>query len=193
MIKLKIVLLGDVAVGKTSYTTRLINNKFFNYSDSTIGAAFSTKIMDIDNNKIKLEFWDTAGQERYKSLVPMYYKNSDAALIFYDINRIDTLDGAIKFINILKSRGPINIKYILIGNKYDMLNNDSITIDIVKKKLDETNNSGVIHIFTSSKTDYNIEYSITKLVSLINIMQKKQNEPSTIKLNKHSKYNFCCN
>ena len=92
MIRLKIVLLGDMAVGKTSYMLQLVNNKFFNYMDSTIGAAFSTKIMEIDNKQVKIEFWDTAGQERYRSLISMYYNNADAALIFYDINRIDTLD-----------------------------------------------------------------------------------------------------
>ena len=66
--------------------------------DSTIGAAFSTKLMEKDGKRLKIEFWDTAGQERYKSLISMYYKNADAALIFYDINRMDTLTNAIKLI-----------------------------------------------------------------------------------------------
>ena len=42
--------------------------------DSTIGAAFSTKLMEKDGKRLKIEFWDTAGQERYKSLISMYYK-----------------------------------------------------------------------------------------------------------------------
>lgn len=193
MIKLKIVLLGDMAVGKSSYIIRLNNNKFFNFMDSTIGAAFSTKLMEKDGKRLKIEFWDTAGQERYKSLISMYYKNADAALIFYDINRIDTLNNAINLIDALKKRGPINIRYILIGNKYDMLEKDSINIDTVKSKLEETNNKNVEHIYTSAKTDYNIEYSVNKLIDLINLEYKEPlDNKSDIVRCKYVKDNACC-
>ncbi len=193
MIKLKIVLLGDMAVGKSSYILRLNNNKFFNFMDSTIGAAFSTKLMEKDGKRLKIEFWDTAGQERYKSLISMYYKNADAALIFYDINRIDTLNNAINLIDALKKRGPINIRYILIGNKYDMLEKDSINIDTVKSKLEETNNKNVEHIYTSAKTDYNIEYSVNKLIDLINLEYKEPlDNKSDIVSCKYVKDNACC-
>lgn len=193
MIKLKIVLLGDMAVGKSSYILRLNNNKFFNFMDSTIGAAFSTKLMEKDGKRLKIEFWDTAGQERYKSLISMYYKNADAALIFYDINRIDTLNNAIKLIDALKTRGPINIRYILIGNKYDMLEKDSINIDTVKSKLEETNNKNVEHIYTSAKTDYNIEYSVNKLIYSINLEYKEPlDNKSDIVRCKYVKDNACC-
>ena len=174
MIRLKIVLLGDMAVGKTSYMLQLVNKKFFNYMDSTIGAAFSTKLMEIDNKQVKIEFWDTAGQERYRSLISMYYNNADAALIFYDINRIDTLDSAIRLIDTLKKRGPINIQYILIGNKYDMFDDDSISIDIVNNKLKQSDNEKVVHIYTSAKIDYNIEYSIERLIKSIKLEYKKK-------------------
>ena len=193
MIKLKIVLLGDMAVGKSSYILRLNNNKFFNFMDSTIGAAFSTKLMEKDGKRLKIEFWDTAGQERYKSLISMYYKNADAALIFYDINRIDTLNNAINLIDALKKRGPINIRYILIGNKYDMLEIDSINIDTVKNKLEETNNENVEHIYTSAKTDYNIEYSVNKLIDSINLEYKEPlDNKSDIVRCKYVKDNVCC-
>lgn len=192
MIRLKIVLLGDMAVGKTSYMLRLVNNKFFNYMDSTIGAAFSTKIMEIDNKQVKIEFWDTAGQERYRSLISMYYNNADAALIFYDINRIDTLDNAIRLINTLKKRGPINIQYILIGNKYDMFDDDSISIEIVNKKLKQSDNENVVHIYTSAKNDYNIEYSIERLIKSIKLESKEDKKQIELTNYIQDKEKYCC-
>ena len=193
MIKIKIVLLGDMAVGKSSYIMRLNFNKFFNYMDSTIGAAFSTKIMNIDGKSVKIEFWDTAGQERYKSLVSMYYNNADAALIFYDINKLETLTNAIKLIDTLKSRGPVHIKYILIGNKYDLLDDHSITIDTVKAKLLNSENQNVEHVYTSTKTNYNVESSINKLIHLINLDHKIPIDQKTNILNcKYVEQNTCC-
>lgn len=193
MIKLKFVLLGDMAVGKTSFMIQYNNNKFYNYLDSTIGAAFSTKVIKKNNKNIKLEFWDTAGQERYKSLVSMYYKNADAALVIYDINKIDTLNSAINLINMLKKNGPINIKYILIGNKYDMMDKDSINIDTVNDKLNKSGNSDVKHIYTSAKIDYNIDYSIYTLLDLINLDSKFDiNETKNIELESYDYYRSCC-
>ena len=193
MIKLKFVLLGDMAVGKTSFMIQYNNKKFFNYLDSTIGAAFSTKVIKRNNKNIKLEFWDTAGQERYKSLVSMYYKNADAALVIYDINKIDTLNSAINLIDMLKKNGPINIKYILIGNKYDMMDKDSINIDTVNDKLNKSGNSDVKHIYTSAKIDYNIDYSIYTLLDLINLESKFNIEESKInELDSYDNYRSCC-
>tara|TARA_Y100000389_G_scaffold77847_1_gene74623 strand:- start:5 stop:589 length:585 start_codon:yes stop_codon:yes gene_type:complete len=193
MIKLKFVLLGDMAVGKTSFMIQYNNKKFFNYLDSTIGAAFSTKVIKKNNKNIKLEFWDTAGQERYKSLVSMYYKNADAALVIYDINKIDTLNSAINLIDMLKKNGPINIKYILIGNKYDMMEKDSINIDTVNDKLNKSGNSDVKHIYTSAKIDYNIDYSIYTLLDLINLESKFNIEESKInQLDSYDNYRSCC-
>ena len=193
MIKIKIVLLGDMAVGKSSYIMRLNFNKFFNYMDSTIGAAFSTKLMNIDGKSVKIEFWDTAGQERYKSLISMYYNNADAALIFYDINKLETLTNAIKLIDTLKSRGPVHIKYILIGNKYDLLDDHSITLDTVKAKLLNSENPNVEHVYTSAKTNYNVEFSINKLIHLINLDHKMSIDQKTNILNcKYVEQNTCC-
>jgi small GTP-binding protein len=193
MIKLKFVLLGDMAVGKTSFMIRYSKDRFFNYLEGTIGAAFSSKLLEKNDKRIKIEFWDTAGQERYKSLVSMYYNNADAALIFYDINKIDTLNSAINLINMLKNNGPINIKYILIGNKYDMLDQDSITIDTVNNKLNKSENSDVKHIYTSAKIDYNIEYSIYTLLDLINLESKFDIKESKInQLDSYDNYRSCC-
>lgn len=105
----KVVLIGEQGVGKTSLVNRYTQDLFSNSLENTIGATFSTKIIDLkvspqgdieeehntDNTlnlkakgfermRIKLQIWDTAGEERFRSVTPMYYKNAHAIVLVYD-------------------------------------------------------------------------------------------------------------
>lgn len=67
-------------------------DQFDSYRESTIGAAFLTQTISLDENTtVKFEIWDTAGQERYKSLAPMYYRNANCAVVVYDITQAVSL------------------------------------------------------------------------------------------------------
>jgi Ras-related protein Rab-5C len=69
-------------------TDFLFQDQFDDYRESTIGAAFLTQTISLDENTtVKFEIWDTAGQERYKSLAPMYYRNANCAVVVYDITQ----------------------------------------------------------------------------------------------------------
>nr|KAF6309077.1 hypothetical protein mPipKuh1_009182 [Pipistrellus kuhlii] len=81
----KLVLLGESAVGKSSLVLRFVKGQFHEYQESTIGAAFLTQTVCLDDTTVKFEIWDTAGQERYHSLAPMYYRGAQAAIVVYDI------------------------------------------------------------------------------------------------------------
>nr|CAD2129603.1 unnamed protein product [Meloidogyne enterolobii] len=81
----KVVLLGEGAVGKTSLMLRYTENKFINEHISTIQAAFASKHLIVDNERVELAIWDTAGQERFHALGPIYYRDSHGALLVYDI------------------------------------------------------------------------------------------------------------
>ena len=81
----KLVLLGEAAVGKSSLVLRFVSNDFQENKEPTIGAAFLTQKCTVGDRTIKYEIWDTAGQERFASLAPMYYRNAQAALVVYDI------------------------------------------------------------------------------------------------------------
>lgn len=70
----KLVLLGDTSVGKSSIVIRFVKGQFSEYQESTIGAAFLTQTVSVQDCHVKYEIWDTAGQERYHSLAPMYYR-----------------------------------------------------------------------------------------------------------------------
>ena len=96
--QIKLVLLGESAVGKTSLVFGFVKEVFdkleFQEFNSTIGAAFLSKTVFFDDTTVKFQIWDTAGQERYHSLAPMYYRGAQAAIVVYDITNTDTFERA---------------------------------------------------------------------------------------------------
>ncbi|GAA6008447.1 hypothetical protein JCM11491_004481 [Sporobolomyces phaffii] len=118
----KLVLLGESAVGKSSLVLQFVKGQFDDYRESTIGAAFLTQTVqrEKDNNYIKFELWDTAGQERYKSLAPMYYRSSHAAVVVYDITSAASLEKARSWIAELHRQADPSILIYLAGNKLDL-------------------------------------------------------------------------
>jgi len=82
---LKLLMLGESGVGKTSLLLKFVNKTFKESYLSTIGMDFMRKKIIIDNNEIQLNIWDSAGQERFRTLVPSYFRNTDGLIIVYDI------------------------------------------------------------------------------------------------------------
>ncbi len=90
-LELKVVVLGDKGVGKTSLVNRFIEGTFQISYQSTIGAFFQTKKVTVSNGvSFKMQLWDTAGQERFRAMAPMYYRNSSAAIVCFDVTKEET-------------------------------------------------------------------------------------------------------
>ncbi|CAN6459705.1 unnamed protein product [Victoria cruziana] len=104
-IQAKLVLLGDMGTGKTSLVLRFVKGQFFDYQESTIGAAFFSQILSLNEATVKFDIWDTAGQERYHSLAPMYYRGAAAAVVVYDITSMDSFVRAKKWVQELQRQG----------------------------------------------------------------------------------------
>ena len=89
----KIVLIGESGVGKTSIITRLTKDEFSENQETTMGASYTTKVLQLkkfQNREIKVNIWDTAGQEAYRSLTKIFYKEASIAILVYDITKKDT-------------------------------------------------------------------------------------------------------
>ena len=111
----KLIIVGDSNVGKTNIMSKYIKDQFNINSKSTIGVEFGTKILTIDNKKIKAQIWDTAGQERYKSITSAYYKGAKGAFIVYDITNKFSFDSVDKWVQDLNSYGDKNLTLLLIA------------------------------------------------------------------------------
>jgi len=150
----KLVLLGDSAVGKSSLVLRFVKKQFYEYQESTIGAAFLTQTVNVKDYTVKFEIWDTAGQERYHSLAPMYYRGAAAAIIVYDLTNRQSFVRAKTWVKELqKQQGNPNIVIALAGNKLDLLDKRQVDAEEAKQYADENN---LYFLETSAKTDQNV-------------------------------------
>ncbi|KAL4067306.1 ras family-domain-containing protein [Scleroderma yunnanense] len=155
----KLVLLGESAVGKSSLVLRFVKNQFDDYRESTIGAAFLTQTVTLDDQTIvKFEIWDTAGQERYKA--PMYYRNANCAVVVYDITQASSLDKARTWIRELQRQADPSIVIALCGNKTDLAVRRQVTQEEAKKYADE---EGLMWFETSAKTGEGVSEVFTAI------------------------------
>ncbi|KAK0520710.1 hypothetical protein OC834_006930 [Tilletia horrida] len=120
----KVVILGSQGVGKTSmvhrYTVESFNPRA---TPSTIGAQFSTKKIICDGVKVRLQLWDTAGQERYKSMMPLYYRGSHAAVIVYDITSRQSFEDVKGWVEELRKNMADDLVIHIVGSKLDLAEN----------------------------------------------------------------------
>ncbi len=117
--EIKFVLLGDSGVGKSSLVLRFVAQSFRPFSESTIGASFMSKQMEVDGGRVKMQIWDTAGQERYHSLAPMYYRGASAAIVVYDITRRESFATLQRWVTELQEKTK-DIQILVAGNKKDL-------------------------------------------------------------------------
>lgn len=149
----KVVLLGESSVGKSSLVLRFVKGQFQDCQESTIGAAFLTQTISLDEMTVKFEIWDTAGQERYHSLAPMYYRGAQAAVVVYDITSSDSFDRAQSWVKELQRQASPNIVIALAGNKVDLAHQRAVTREDGKIYADE---KGLLFFETSAKTAMNV-------------------------------------
>ncbi|CCE64779.1 hypothetical protein TPHA_0I02780 [Tetrapisispora phaffii CBS 4417] len=167
MLQFKLVLLGDSSVGKSSIVYRFVKDSFDEFRESTIGAAFLSQTITLEENNqvIKFEIWDTAGQERYKSLAPMYYRNANAALVVYDVTAPDSLMKAKSWIEELKKKvGNEELVICLVGNKVDICEEDDTKRKIeFEEAKDWANDENLLFYEVSAKTGYNVKEVFQKI------------------------------
>jgi len=123
---LKVIILGDSGVGKTSLMNQYVNRKFSNQYKATIGADFLTKEVMVDDRMVTMQIWDTAGQERFQSLGVAFYRGADCCVLCYDVttpSTFKTLDSwRDEFLIQASPRDPENFPFVVIGNKIDLEN-----------------------------------------------------------------------
>lgn len=164
-IVLKVALLGDAAVGKTSLVDIYTQHRFKEDYKPTLGVSICVKQLKIEkiNAQIRLVLWDVAGQEKYVLSRKMFFQGVVGALLVYDITRHSTFENIeSKWLTDLNEYGEKELAYILIGNKIDLKDSKVVTSKDGKELSEKINASDFVE--TSAKYGDNVEKAFEKLV-----------------------------
>jgi small GTP-binding protein len=176
--EVKVVVLGDTGVGKSSLVLRFATGNYRPYSESTIGASFMSKIIQTRTGSVKFQIWDTAGQEKYRSLAPMYYRGAAAAIVVYDITRVDTFKTLRSWVDELRAQGPKDISIAVAGNKADMSDAREIDTKTGKEFAEEI---GAIFMETSAKDSLNVDEIFVGIAAKLPVPPKSDPDNITLK------------
>ena len=191
-LKLKIILVGDSSVGKSSILLKYDSNTFLDIYNATIGMDFIYKDVQVDGIKIKLQVMDTAGQEKYRSMIPSYFKGVDGIFLVFDLSQrssFDSLDNWIKIIGNYFNITPNNL--ILLGNKSDLSEIRAVDKEEIDTFKDKNKNIEYREITTKNKEE--VDNVFEDLVKLILKDKPELNSIKGSKLNNQTtrKKKFC--
>ena len=140
---IKIILLGDSGVGKTSLLNCLEPNDIDLNQKKTISLEYFNYIIKANNNIIRMQIWDTVGHEKFNSIISNYYKTTDVAIFMYSIDNIESFNNINNWFDELNDKGnnDNNIKTIkiLLGNKNDLEKERKVTYEMGEKLKNEKN------------------------------------------------------
>ncbi|MBN3283476.1 RAB38 protein, partial [Polyodon spathula] len=188
----KILVIGDLGVGKTSIIKRYVHQHYSQNYRATIGVDFALKVLNWDaDTVVRLQLWDIAGQERFGNMTRVYYREAMGAFIVFDVSRLSTFDAVTKWKEDLDSKLTLSngkpISAVLLANKCDqgreMFTNNGIKMEQFCK------DNGFVGWFeTSAKDNVNIDEAANCLVKHIfanesDLMQSEVPETVSPQLN----------
>lgn len=168
----KIILIGDMSVGKTSLVNRFMGFEFSENYTCTISADFKIKSLSIDpSTGAELTVWDTCGQEKYRSITRQYFKDVHGIVLVYDVHNDNSFNGLSSWLDEIKNNCNKDVSIVLVGNKIDL---DDRKI-LKEQGNDFASKNGMMYVETSSKEGININSPFEKLA--IEIIKKiKENQ-----------------
>ncbi len=189
---IKVVLLGESGVGKTSIISQFTVNKFDPHRETSLSAQFTTKTLDFPDlgQSIKFDMWDTVGQEKYRSLAKIFYKDAKVIIFVYDITREFSFQ-SIKNYWYKETRENWDGTPILaiVGNKIDLYseikvsNNEGMAfaeeIGAIFQTTSAASNSGITNLFENIGKTYLVpgfDYRSGDKKAQEDFMKKKQEE-----------------
>ena len=174
-----VILVGDMAVGKSSIHSQYVKNEFPESPLPTIAIEFATKIIPVkEGGCVKAQLWDTAGQEKYKSITSHHYRKAVGALLVYDVTRRNTFDNCMKWYSELKNYTEKNCVIALVGNKIDILVENPQKREVNYSEAKELARKNDMMFFeTSAKNKDNIKECFEELIQQIyNVKRRNGND-----------------
>ncbi|CAH1155985.1 unnamed protein product [Phaedon cochleariae] len=173
----KTILLGDSGVGKTSLLVKFDTGKFQsgNFS-ATVGIGFSTKVVSVDQTKVKLQIWDTAGQERFRSVTHAYYRDAHALLLLYDVTNKISFDNIRAWLGEIREYAQDDVVIMLLGNKADCGTDRAVRREEGERLAREYN---VAFMETSAKSGQNVDLAFVAVARELKYRQNGQKDSNT--------------
>ena len=193
---LKIVLIGEASVGKTSIIYQFIDKIFQEDLQSTIGGTFNSKSIKCNNNKtLNLEIWDTAGQERYRCVTKMFYKEADVAILVYDITSKSSFEELKNYwVEQVLEASPKNIMLVIVANKSDLIDNEQVDEEEARNYAKKVNadffvisakeNNSVNELFKSIAKKYSGANSVEVIEENDDIMSFRKIRKESVRVTK---------
>ncbi|KAL7712147.1 Ras-related protein Rab-7b [Entamoeba marina] len=179
---LKMILIGDSSVGKSSLMNQFINKNFNSQYKATIGADFLTKEIDVDNQSIALQVWDTAGHEKFMSFGQAFYRGSDCCFLVFDVTNeisfksLDTWKN--EFLSGSNLTDTTDFPFVVMANKVD---GDSgqrvISNDMIREWCD--NNGNIPFYETSAKSGVNVDDAFITVAKKVVLSMKQDDDTTT--------------
>lgn len=169
----KVVIIGDSGVGKTSIAQRFAQDSFSENTASSVGAGYFVKHLEIEDRKVYFQIWDTAGQENFRSLVPMFLRDAKIALLVYDITSMESFLNLQAWQSDLLTAEP-EVTVAVIGNKSDLRDYRKVE---VRKGQGYANRHKMLFTETSAKRGTNVEEIFFELGSQLlqrNVQEKSE-------------------
>ena len=187
---IKIAMLGDSLVGKTSICTAFKDNIFTEEKMATIGEdKFETKIMLKNGEEIKLCIYDTAGQERFHAIAVKAIRMVQGVVVVFDVTSRQTFENVIKWLEEIENSFN-KVSMVLFGNKVDVEENKRVISEQEAKKFAEEKK--IPYFETSAKINKNIKEGFSKVVNDAYDMCEKIQEGMKLKKNKKVGKQRCC-
>ena len=164
ILKYKVILAGEGAVGKTTLINRFITGSFSTDYKATIGVQIFSKKIIIEDQEVNLQIWDLAGQDFFSKIRTRFFRNASGALLVFDLTVPSSLSNLRNWISDIK-KITNSIPFVLIGNKKDLTNLQSISTEDVTEFLMSNNSDVKAYYDTSALTGENVEQSFLELVN----------------------------
>lgn len=156
--QLKLLIIGESGVGKTSILQRFIDNTFQPGFTSTIGIDFRAKKIKLNGKQVELQIWDTAGQERFFSITKSYYRGADGIFLTFDLSAPESFSHTEKWISAVQGKVTERVPIFLLANKKDLVSHKDIeSLETVRALRNLGRRLNVPWYTTSARSGENVE------------------------------------
>jgi small GTP-binding protein len=170
--ELKILMLGDLGVGKTSTVKRFITASFQERYKPTLGTEVLVKELTVDSIPVILQIWDLAGAANFKSIRASFYRGTSGAFLLCDLTREETLKNLSEWVREVDGALQQRPVYFLLGNKSDLQSDRQVSPVMLERAAQEFGTE--TYLETSAKTGTNVDEAFYRISQVLIKKEKSQ-------------------